>query len=224
MFQNKQELAFFPASAEKLLTHIPPFYPSERMHIFIRIASTVVLFVLLLPFALTDVLRRLRRRQLRKLLAEQEQTGIKTKEEESVKLAKTGKKNKKNGGKNEDVVPKDDEQAAIVDNVHVELPWTVWSIFNLFAVLGVITLLLLTSNNKYGARGIFQAPFLTTKECQEFVVLYDSVSKDGEPLTLDQFPKENKENMIRILNSRLAPIIERVYGIVPRALEGGNVS
>lgn len=222
MLPNNQELNFFPSSAEKLLTHIPPFYAAERKQIFIRIVSTAVLFILLLPYALTDVLRRLRLRKLRKLRAEQEQgTGDITKpsKEETQKT----KKNKKSGGKNEDVVPSD-KQAVEEDNVHVVLPWQVWSVFNIFALLGVTTLLLLTSNNKYGARGIFQAPFLTTSECQDFIEMYNNASKDGEALTLEQFPKANRENMIRILNSRLAPVIERVYGIVPRALEGDNVS
>lgn len=113
IFENKQELAFFPTSAEKLLTHIPPFYAAERKHIFIRIASTVVLFILLLPYALTDILRRLRIRKLRQLAmlehasmsAPISSKGV----TESEKITKTGKKNKKTTErKTEDTVTNDE--------------------------------------------------------------------------------------------------------------------
>jgi len=220
-FQNKQELAFFPATAEKLLTHIPPYYPAERKQIFIRIASTALLFVILLPYALTDILRRLRIRKLRKLLKEEQLTAA---NHQSQKEEAPRKNNKKNGEKSGEVNIPTDESTNVEENVHVVLPWTVWSIFNIFAILGVAILILLTSNNKYAARGIFSAPFLTPNECQEYVSLYERASKDNNLVNFDEFPDAKKEEMLRILNSRLAPLIERVYGIVPRALEGGNVS
>jgi hypothetical protein len=138
-FQNKQELLFFPATAEKLLTHIPPNYTAERKQIFVRIASTALLFVVLLPFALTDVLRRLRIRKVRKLIEQQEQAAANNSsnhKEESQKITKTGGKNKKSEGKTKDetMITKD-EPIDIEQNVHVVLPWTVWSIFNIFGKL-----------------------------------------------------------------------------------------
>ena len=217
-----QELVFFPAPAETLLTHFPPRYAAERKHIFIRIASTVILFVLLLPYALTDVLRRLRRRNLKKQYAEQEQ--LKSKDES--KLTDAGQNSRKARGTNDEVTPagQTNEMATVDENIHVVLPWQVWSIFNLFAVLGVLLLVLLTSNNKYGARGVFQAPFFSLSECQGLIQMYDTFSMSDKPLYLDQFPNQNKENMLRIFDSRLGPLIERVYGIVPRALQADKVS
>jgi hypothetical protein len=226
MSGKNSEIIFFPASAEKLLTNAPPLYAVERKLTFIRIASTVILFIVLLPYALSDVLRRLRRRKLKKL-AEQKQLngpGTTHTNNASHKVVKAGKNNKKARKNNQEDTPVEPLETDADENFKVELPWQIWSVFNIFALLGVVLLLLLTSNNRYGARAVFQAPFLTQVECQGLIDMYNGASKENDRLSLEQFPGSNKDEFLRILDSRLGPLIERVYGIVPRAVQANKAS
>jgi len=219
---KKNEVVFFPPTAEKLLTHIPPAYGYERKHIFIRSASTVLLFVFLIPFVVTDYLHRKRNQECKRRAAETSVQSEPTKIRDNGQSKRSKKKSKADheAKKDDDTI---DESEVEVERVF--LPWYCMPFLNLCAFYGVILLLATSSNNTYGARGIFEAPFLSAEECQAFIKVCDYKSRPNLSTTvlLNSLSDQDKIMLVEKFDLRLAPLIERIYGIVPRAVHADQV-
>ena len=83
---------------------------------------------------------------------------------------------------------------------------------NYFCFAGVLLLALNSSNNSYTPRAIFEAPFLTEKECSNVISMFNSnVSGSRNELILhDKYSKDINSYLEKHLNGRLGPLLERV--------------
>ena len=94
----------------------------------------------------------------------------------------------------------------------VALPWFTMPTLNYFCFAGVVLLALNSSNNAYTPRAIFEAPFLTEKECSHVIKLFNSIELGSRN---DVILHENHSEVISSylenhLNGRLGPLLERV--------------
>lgn len=99
------------------------------------------------------------------------------------------------------------------DEELVALPWYTMPMLNYFSFAGVILLALNSSNNAHTPRAIFEAPFLTAKECASIINLFDTNSSHKSnvlSLIENEFSQDVTSFLEDKLNGRLGPLIERV--------------
>ena len=100
----------------------------------------------------------------------------------------------------------------VEDNEIVALPWFAMPTLNYFCFAGVLLLALNSSNNTYTPRAIFEAPFLTEKECSHVISMFKSdVSGSRNEVILHGKDSNNISSYLEShLNGRLGPLLERV--------------
>lgn len=126
-------------------------------------------------------------------------------------------------------------------------------LLNLSGFVAILWVFLQSSNNTRTARGVFEAPVLTDAECQYVLDMAHRVAatnvmrhpenemlqrefagwrKDRHTayptmdlnVVTDPFTKEDRDWLARKMDTRLATVIERVYGVVPGAIRANDVS
>mmetsp|Transcript_10482 Transcript_10482/g.14805 ORF Transcript_10482/g.14805 Transcript_10482/m.14805 type:complete len:469 (-) Transcript_10482:205-1611(-) len=234
---------FFPADAERFFSYVLPDYGTERKELTIRIFSTVILGIYLIPYALTTLKHRLKGWQIEreKRRLERLEKKLDTKKD----LKKGNNKKKKRGGQKIDIEERKNDresekgnkdesgskkedglESSDEDEEIVTLPWYTMPLLNVFTLYGVCLLALTSSNNTSNPRGIFEAPFLSPSECKKMRDIFKNhraslINDENWRLPLsdsNDMTNSEKEMLVDKLDHRLAPIIERIYGISARAI------
>eukprot|EP00816_Leptocylindrus_hargravesii_P005282 CAMPEP_0196815686 /NCGR_PEP_ID=MMETSP1362-20130617/51248_1 /TAXON_ID=163516 /ORGANISM="Leptocylindrus danicus, Strain CCMP1856" /LENGTH=506 /DNA_ID=CAMNT_0042192735 /DNA_START=12 /DNA_END=1532 /DNA_ORIENTATION=- len=261
-------------AGEAFLDHIPPNYDASRKELIIRIFSTILLLVCLIPYVTTSVLKSRAFQRWKESLgaSTKKSADAKSKEQSSIKSKKSKNKNQNGsaikvvGVKNE--LTEEEKEAKLREDFEevYEPHWStmlIMPLLNLFCLCCVIGLLINSPNNIYAARAIFQAPMLSSAECEEVIAMAHRAAErnvkaaknagDDSDLTeekrkllmdppmgwkkdrhtrypttdlnvvIDPFLKEDRMYLEEKLNARLAPMIERVYGIVPGAIRANDI-
>ena len=216
--------AFFPLEAEDYLSYNPPHYKYERTQLYIRIVSTVILCIYLIPYAAVGILHRFRCWERTR-----EQRRVERESKNKI-VRETKKKGNNKKSKSDKHISEEPpiESETLEDEIDITLPWYSMPILNFCAFYSVLLLVLTSPNNTETPRAIFQAPLLSPSECNELINIFEKKVKQDNHDDLDLLNdfEGGKEKIFlqQKFDARLAPLLERIYGIFPRAVHAKEVS
>ena len=207
-----------------------PDYPSERHRLGILLICAVVGWIVVIPFVAGRLL-------IQRASAKQ-RVAVTTSNNVSKKKRKQNEKQ---------------EPSAVVDETTSFLLTLLSVSSGIMCLISVCFLVWLSSNNSYVSRAVFEAPLLTPEECQEIVdYSYHAAERNvkrassndtallREPagwqktrhtlyqttdlnLVTDPFTPEAREYISEKLNRRLAPLLERIFGVTPKAIRANDM-
>lgn len=195
---------------EAFLSHVPPNYQAERIHLGIALIASVLVWFVAFPFLAKSSFHQRQRPALANKPFQKSLLGF---------------------------------LEIMIDLASVLLFMT-----------SVGTILLQSSNNSYSARGVFEAPLLTSDECRQILAYsYEAAQHNvqnannwtspqllKEPLgwqksrhasypttdlnlMTDPFSQEARVFLGSILDARLATLIARIYGVSPHSIRAYDV-
>ena len=225
----------FGFGGEAFLVHHPPDYPTERVRLGLLLVLAVVGWTVVIPFIVAKFVLHLNEKNV-------------SSENHGSANARSNQNKKREKQQPSSAPPPADKDDG------ASLLGLVTAVCSILCFLNVVYLVLMSSNNAYAARAVLEAPLLTQEECQHILDLsYEAAERNYvkadnstpqllvEPvgwqksrhtlyqttdlnLVTDPFTREAREYIGHKLDARLAPLLERVFGVTPRAIRANDVS
>jgi hypothetical protein len=211
-------------AGEALLDYRLPNYTLERLQISAGLIICLIFWLMLVPYWVANY---------------QGSSRIKNKTV-TIRVRKRGKE--------ERVVA---QQVSAVEVERKELSTWVITVAVICCIMSCLLVLSFSSNNRLVSRGVFEAPLFTEEECKSLVKRsYVAAQRNAqnstddklleEPvgwqkarhatyptidlnLVTDSFLKEDRDYLANLLDHRLSPLMQRIYGIVPSAIRANDV-
>jgi len=224
----------FGFGGEDFLMSPLPNYPAERQRLGVLLIGAIVGWIVVVPYVTARFLIA---------RASKKEQGVSASSNNSTTKKS---KDKKKGKQDLPPAPQVDETTSFLLSL---LP----VVSGIMCLVSVCYLVWMSPNNSFVSRVVFEAPLLTPEECQQILDFsYQAAQRNAEGaaendtallrepagwqktrhssypttdlnLVTDPFSPEAREYISHKLDARLSPLLERIFGVTPRAIRANDM-